>query len=51
MRTPSFILAFVLALASPSMAGSPDRLPSPGVFAYNGAPIANSTPLVLAAIK
>jgi hypothetical protein len=48
MRTFSFILAFAFVLAGPSMAGSPDRLPAAGAFAYNGAP-ANAAPLVLAA--
>ena len=51
MRTLSFILAFALLLASPTLAGSPDNLPAAGAFAYNGAPTANSAPVVLAAIK
>ena len=49
MRTFSFILAFAIVLAAPSMAGSPDSLPAAGAFAYNGVPAANSAPLVLAA--
>ena len=38
MRTISFILAFGLLLAGPSMAGSADSLPGIGAFAYKGAP-------------
>jgi hypothetical protein len=49
MRTLSFILAFAFAIAGPTMAGSADDLPAAGAFAYNGAPAANSAPLVLAA--
>src|SRR6478752_4802007 len=49
MRTLSFILAFAFVLAGPSMAGSSDNLPAAGAFAYNGAPAANSAPLVVAA--
>jgi hypothetical protein len=49
MRTLSFILAFVFLLAGPSMAGSPDNLPTAGAFAYNSAPAASSASLVLAA--
>lgn len=49
MRTLSFILAFAIVLAGPSMAGSSDDLPAVGAFAYNGAPAANSAPLLVAA--
>jgi len=49
MRTFSFILAFAFVLAGPSMAGSSDNLPAAGAFAYNGAPAANSAPLIVAA--
>ena len=48
MRTLSFILAFALILAGPSMAGSADQtLPGVGTFVYNGSPVA--TPMVVAA--
>jgi hypothetical protein len=41
MHAVSFILAFVLALFAPSMAGSVQGgLPGIGTFAYGGAPIA-----------
>jgi len=50
MRTTSFILAFALILAGPSMAGSSDQaLPGVGTFTYNGSPVAASQPIVLAA--
>jgi hypothetical protein len=48
MRTFSFILAFAFVLAGPSMAGSPDRLPAAGAFAYNVTPAANAASVVLA---
>jgi hypothetical protein len=45
MQTLSFILAFALLLAGPSLAGSSDNgLPGIGTFAYNGSPIVTSTP-------
>jgi hypothetical protein len=48
MRTLSFFLAFALVLAGPSIAGSLDGgLPGIGTFAYNGLPIATSTPQAL----
>ena len=52
MRTISFILAFALILAGPSMAGSSDQgLPGVGTFAYNGSPVTTpaSQPMVVAA--
>ena len=52
MRTTSFILAFALLLAGPSMAGSSDQhLPGVGTFAYHGSPVANpvSQSMVVAA--
>lgn len=49
MRTLSFMLAFGLLLAGPSIAGSADaRLPSPGAFAYNGMAVANDAPIQVA---
>lgn len=51
MRTLSFILALGFVLAGPSMAGSRDSLPGAGTFAYNGAPAANSAPVVVAAVR
>jgi len=45
MRTLSFLLAFALVLAGPTIAGSSEsNLPGIGTFAYNGSPIATSAP-------
>jgi hypothetical protein len=45
MRTLSVILALAFVLVGPSMAGSSDGgLPGIGTFAYNGSPIATSSP-------
>ena len=45
MQILSFILAFALILAAPTIAGSTDSsLPGIGTFAYNGSPIAVSAP-------
>jgi hypothetical protein len=45
MRTLSFMLAFALVLAGPSLAGSSDNgLPGIGTFAYTGSPTAASAP-------
>lgn len=50
MRTISFILAFGLLLAGPSMAGPADsRLPGVGAFSYNGAPLPVDAPMQVAA--
>jgi hypothetical protein len=52
MRTIGLILAFAFAfvVAGPSLAGSPDSgLPGIGTFAYSGAPIGTSAPMVVAA--
>lgn len=46
MRRLSFILAFGLLLAGPSIAGSVDRgLPGSGAFAYNGPSLLNAAPV------
>jgi len=48
MRTISFILAFALILAGPSMAGSSDQvLPGVGTFAYNGSPVATAASQII----
>jgi hypothetical protein len=40
MRTFSFIVAFALALAGPSLVRSSDTsLPGPGTFSYNGSAV------------
>ena len=45
MQTLSFVLALAFFLVGPSIAGSSDSsLPGIGTFAYNGSPIAPSTP-------
>ena len=50
MRTVSFILAFVFVIAGSSMAGSMEGgLPGVGTFSYNGAPVAPSQALIVAA--
>ncbi len=50
MRTLSFILAFALVVAGPSMAGSSgDSLPGIGTFAYGGSsPATPDSALVVA---
>jgi hypothetical protein len=50
MPTVSFILAFVFVIAGSSMAGSVESgLPGVGTFSYNGALIAPSQTLTVAA--
>jgi hypothetical protein len=49
MRTLSFILAFGVLLAGPSLAGSADgSLPGPGSFAFNGLLAPANAPIQLA---
>jgi len=52
MRTTSFILAFALVLAGPSMAGSSDQaLPGIGTFTYIGSPVAVAEQPIIVAAK
>jgi hypothetical protein len=45
MQTLSFIIAFALVVAAPSLAGSAESsLPGVGTFAYSGSSVANSAP-------
>jgi hypothetical protein len=51
MRTLSYMIALVLVLTAPSMAGSTDRdLPGVGTFSYSGSPIVTPAPAMMAAI-
>jgi hypothetical protein len=51
MRVLSYLIAIVLLLTGPSIAGSAeDELPGIGAFSYNGTPILTQTPAVMAAI-
>ena len=51
MRPLSCIIALVLLLTGPSLAGSADRdLPGVGTFTYRGTPILNPAPEVMAAV-
>jgi hypothetical protein len=50
MRALSYIIALVLLLTGPSLAGSADGgLPGVGTFTYNGSPIVSSGSTVIAA--
>jgi hypothetical protein len=51
MRPFSYVLALVLLLSGPSLAGLADHdLPGIGTFSYNGSPVASPAPSVMAAI-
>jgi hypothetical protein len=51
MRALSYMIAFVLVLTGPSMAGSADPdLPGIGTFSYCGSPILTPAPEMMAAI-
>jgi len=51
MRNLSFLLAFALVLAVPSIAGSADAgLPGIGTFAYSG-PVASQAPALVVAAR
>ena len=51
MRTLSYIIAIVVVLSGPSMAGSAENdLPGIGTFSYDGSPIVTQVPAVMAAI-
>ena len=50
MRALSYIIATVLLLTAPLMAGSGDNdLPGIGTFSYGGSPVATQIPTVMAA--
>jgi len=52
MRPFSYVIALVLLLSGPSMAGSADRdVPGIGTFSYNGSPVVASPPRVMASIN
>ena len=52
MRALSYILALVLVLTGPSLAGSADRdKPGVGTFTYCGSPVVTPAPDVMAAIS
>jgi hypothetical protein len=51
MRALSCIIAFVLVLTGPSLAGSADRdLPGIGTFSYCGSPIPAPAPEMMVAV-
>jgi hypothetical protein len=51
MRALSYIIALVLLLTGPSLAGSADSdLPGIGTFTYNGSPIPGQAVVVTAAL-
>ena len=50
MRPFSYVIALVLLLSGPSLAGSADHdLPGVGTFSYNGSPIAAPAPPLMVA--
>jgi hypothetical protein len=52
MRPFSYVIALVLLLGGPSLAGSADRdLPGIGTFSYNGSPIVAPAPSVMVAVN
>lgn len=52
MRTLSFLLAFAVVLAGPTLAGSPDgTLPGFGSFAYSGSPFVTAAPSIVVAAR
>jgi hypothetical protein len=51
MRAVSYMIAVILVLSGPSLAGSADGdLPGVGAFSYSGTPILASGPDVMAAL-
>ena len=51
MRAVSYIIAVVLLLTGPSLAGSADReMPGIGTFTYCGSPIVAPAPEMMAAL-
>jgi len=52
MRALSYMIALVLLLSAPSLAGSADRdLPGVGTFTYCGFPILTPAPDIMAAVS
>lgn len=48
MRALGFLLCFGFLMGGMSAAGSADRLPGVGTFAYTGAPVTTDAPVLLA---
>ena len=52
MRALSYMIALVLVLTGPSLAGSADRdMPGVGTFVYCGTPIPTPTPALMAEVS
>jgi hypothetical protein len=52
MRALSYMIALVLVLTGPSLAGSTDRdMPGVGTFTYCGSPVVTSAPEMMAAVS
>ena len=52
MRALSYVIALVVVLTGPSLAGSADRdMPGVGTFTYCGSPVAAPAPNLIAAIS
>jgi len=52
MRPFSYLLALILLLSGPSLAGPADHdVPGIGTFSYNGSPVVSPAPRVMAAIS
>ena len=52
MRALSYMIALVLLLSGPSLAGSADRdLPGVGTFTYCGSPILTPAPDIISAVS
>ena len=50
MRNVSFFVAFALAIAAPSVAGSAQTsLPGIGTFSYSGSPVFTPAPAIIVA--
>jgi hypothetical protein len=51
MRAISYMIAVILVLTAPSLAGSADGdLPGAGTFSYHGTPVLAPAPVVVAAL-
>ena len=52
MRVLSYMIALVLVLTGPSLAGSADRdMPGVGTFTYCGSPVVTPAPEIMVAIS
>ena len=51
MRTLGLLIGMLVLIGSVSAAGTAERLPGVGTFAYSGSPVAGETPMLMSMVR